>query len=602
MIFGFAILATALMLSFTAAYYSVMGLTAIFAAATIPVIIMGVTLELGKIVATVWMHNNWHRASWAFKSYLIPAVVFLMLLTSMGIFGFLSKANLDQSVPADDIQAQVRIFDEKIQTQRENIDADRRALKQMDEAVDQVMGRSDDSRGADKAVALRRSQARERANLQNEIAAAQKIISDLQSQRAPIASQSRKMDAEVGPIRYIAAFIYGDNPDANLLGRAVRWVIIMIVLVFDPLALCLILAANKQMEWAREDNKAQLRHEAELARIMPDPAPPAPEPDVDLLSDEQIEQIQATVSEIPEPEIAEPAEIEPDSEVVTLAESETEELGECPKCETPLQNAPGIGPFCPNKSCDVLDGPFSESGEDIVFTYVPENPEPEVAPEPEITAEPKVLVEPETDDVDSEIVDIAEFWHRGQIIARALDQDEEIRRATEANALLSDIDLPEYDLDLIAEDEPEMPPASYEEVVTQALEESIPEPVVEPIAAPVPEAAPGRNRGIMVTGLDIQADNLPATVQASNAAFGSQFPQNPARGDVYLRIDYLPNRLYKYNGTKWMDVDKNQTDIYAYDEDYIRYLINQIDQGSYDPDLLTAMERELIAQYLERQN
>jgi hypothetical protein len=381
----------------------------------------------------------------------------------------------------------------------------------------------------------------------------------------------------------------------------VRWVIIMIVLVFDPLALCLILAANKQMEWAREDSKAQLRHEAELAKVISETPPPAYEPDDGPISAEHLAQIQETVAEIPEPEIAEPAEIEPDSEVVTLAESETEELGECPKCETPLQNAPGIGPFCPNKSCDVLDGPFSESGEDIVFTYVPEDPEPEVAPEPEITAEPKVLVEPETDNADSEIVDIAEFWHRGQIIARALDQDEEIRRATEANALLSDIELPEYDLDLIAEDEPETTPASYEEVVTQALEESIPEPVVEPIAAPVPEAAPGRNRGIMVTGLDIQADNLPATVQASNAAFGSQFPQNPARGDVYLRIDYLPNRLYKYNGSKWMEVDKNQTDIYAYEEDYIRYLINQIDQGSYDPDLLTAMERELIAQYLERQ-
>ena len=81
MIFGFTILATALLLSLVAAYYSIMGLTAIFAAATIPVIIMGASLELGKIVATVWLHNNWSRASWLFKTYLIPAVFFLMLLT-----------------------------------------------------------------------------------------------------------------------------------------------------------------------------------------------------------------------------------------------------------------------------------------------------------------------------------------------------------------------------------------------------------------------------------------------------------------------------------------------------------------------------------------
>ena len=71
MIFGLAILATAVLLSCVAAYYSVAGLVAIFSAATIPVIIMGGSLELGKIVATVWLHNNWRRAGWAFKAYQI---------------------------------------------------------------------------------------------------------------------------------------------------------------------------------------------------------------------------------------------------------------------------------------------------------------------------------------------------------------------------------------------------------------------------------------------------------------------------------------------------------------------------------------------------
>jgi hypothetical protein len=98
MLFGLCILATALLLSAVAAYYSVAGLVAIFSAATIPVIIMGGSLELGKIAATVWLHNNWRRAGWAFKAYLIPAVAFLMILTSMGIFGYLSKAHSDQSL------------------------------------------------------------------------------------------------------------------------------------------------------------------------------------------------------------------------------------------------------------------------------------------------------------------------------------------------------------------------------------------------------------------------------------------------------------------------------------------------------------------------
>jgi hypothetical protein len=230
MIFGFTILATALLLSLVAAYYSIMGLTAIFAAATIPVIIMGASLELGKIVATVWLHNNWSRASWLFKTYLIPAVFFLMLLTSMGIYGFLSKAHSDQSLVSGDVTAKIAIYDEKIKIERENIDADRKQLKQMDEAVDQVMARSTSEEGASRSSAIRRSQQKERARLLTDITASQQKITALNQERAPIAAEVRKVEAEVGPIKYIAALLYGDNPDANVLEKAVRFVIIMIVL------------------------------------------------------------------------------------------------------------------------------------------------------------------------------------------------------------------------------------------------------------------------------------------------------------------------------------------------------------------------------------
>ena len=252
MIFGYGLLLTALILSAVAEFYSIMGLVAIFSAAVIPVIIMGASLGLGKIVATVWLHNNWKRAPLLFKLYLVPAVAFLMMLTSMGIFGFLSKAHSDQSLIGGDSMARVAIYDEKIRTAKDNIDANRKALKQMDEAVDQVMGRSNDEKGADKAVSIRRSQQKERVRLQSEIAAEQKAISALNEEVAPLRAEFRKIESEVGPIKYIAALVYGDNPDANLLEKAVRLVIIMIVLVFDPLALTLILAANKQFEWARQ--------------------------------------------------------------------------------------------------------------------------------------------------------------------------------------------------------------------------------------------------------------------------------------------------------------------------------------------------------------
>jgi hypothetical protein len=125
----------------------------------------------------------------------------------------------------------------------------------MDAQVDVKLSRTTDDRGAERAVQIRLNQSKERNTLQNEISSAQKKISSLQEQRAPIASQARKVEAEVGPIKYIAALIYGDNPDANLLEHAVRWVIILIVLVFDPLALVLILAADQTFAWHREDKK-----------------------------------------------------------------------------------------------------------------------------------------------------------------------------------------------------------------------------------------------------------------------------------------------------------------------------------------------------------
>jgi hypothetical protein len=304
MLFGYLLLAVALTISLTAAFYSIAGLTAIFAAAFWPIVIMGSVLELGKVITTVWLHKYWDRVAVQFKLYLVPAIGILMLITSMGIFGFLSKAHLDQAVPAGDISSQVQIFDDKIKTERDNIEAARRALKQMDAQVDEKLSRTTDDRGAERAVQIRRAQSKERTNLQNEISSAQKKISSLQEQRAPIASQARKVEAEVGPIKYIAALIYGDNPDANLLEKAVRWVIILIVLVFDPLALVLILAADQTFEWHRPKRKDdweqvwQPKSEAwpewnDLPPATEDFDPrPTYEPDDGPLTDAQLDKIQ----------------------------------------------------------------------------------------------------------------------------------------------------------------------------------------------------------------------------------------------------------------------------------------------------------------------
>ena len=510
MIFGFSILATAILLSCVAAYYSVAGLTAIFSAATIPVIIMGGSLELGKIVATVWLHNNWRRAGFLFKVYLVPAVIFLMLLTSMGIFGYLSKAHSDQSLVSGDAVARVAIYDEKIKIAKDNIDANRKALRQMDEAVDQVMGRSQDEKGADKAVAIRRGQQKERARILVDIEAEQKKITSLNEERAPLAAEFRKVESEVGPIKYIAALIYGDNPDSNVLERAVRLVIIMIVLVFDPLALTLILAANKQFEWARQGTGGFIHDEPKYA---PDDGP---------LTKDQVEQVKQSVSEPPDDPIP------------------------CYKCGTSLVDAPGIGLFCPNKECDVIDNVNGE--------------------------EPVEFVKPEPD---------LHVYDDERLVSR-FDKIQDVERPG----------------DYVT------PPDNETDAEKEAKRQW---------KAEHPDGTIKEQRRLHEVGaidtlpwqgyINLRADNDGSLSSTGRLlGFGIKFPDHPAKGDSFIRVDQMPSALYKYNGSKWIEVDKGLSDQYAYDTAYIDHLIEKLTTGEYDPELLNDAEREQVAQRLQTNN
>jgi hypothetical protein len=183
-----------------------------------------------------------------------------MLITSLGVFGFLSKAHSDQSLVSGDVQSKIAVYDEKIKASQDNIDVNRKALKQLDEAVDQVMGRSTSETGADKAVAIRKSQSKERTRMLAEIGAEQKTITKLREERAPIAAEVRKVEAEVGPIKYIAHLLYGENPDANILEKAVIWVTVLIVAVLDPLAVVLLLASQYSFQHFRKQEEDFLIH------------------------------------------------------------------------------------------------------------------------------------------------------------------------------------------------------------------------------------------------------------------------------------------------------------------------------------------------------
>ena len=525
-------LLVALTLSTIAAWYSIIGLTTIFAGAVVPVIIMGSALELAKITTTVWLRKYWHRAGLLIKLYLVPAVMAIALITSMGIFGFLSKAHMDQGVTSGDIQAKIAIYDEKIKTEKENIEANRKALKQMDEGVDQVLGRSTDEKGAEKAVAMRKSQQKERSRLQNEILQSQKSIAGLNDARAPIAAEVRKVEAEVGPIKYIAALLYGDNPDANILERAVRWVIILLVIVFDPLALMLVLAANQSKDWDEEEPIEDFREDGYKTPL------PEYEPDNGPLTDDQVEQIKETVEKEfdinDHPYLFTPAGsqtppgIDPVPIQVYKPEPSDPTLEPCYKCGTTLINAPGIGPFCPNKECDVLDGWALKDSEPVEITYIP--PEPIEIKMEYVADEPKKSVE--------------------------------LPEVIQANT----IPYQELDGGYVMFDGKHM----HKDVLT----------------------------GMRPDILKLVADSGKET----KTNFGTSFPTIAGKGDTFVRVDSLPNKVYKFDGARWIMVNKDQSNTYLHDQEYIKYLVQKIEEGEYDIELLSEIERQQIEDYLTKNN
>ena len=416
---------TALTISAVAIYYSIAGLVAIFAAAAIPIIIMGGALEVGKLVTAVWLHKHWKRATWWLKSYLTIAVVVLMFITSMGIFGFLSKAHIEQTSASVENIAQVEQIDKQIaqlnavitraeqtikKTETSGTGADQNIQAQIDKeqeridtaydrvkpaidetnaqlkedtklytdqiaAVDveleklasmssidtsdrdavkllqQLVGARPDGRyGSGTARAVKefkegletkkqnlfaqieelKNTAKEevkrlRARAETEIDDSNRLIERLRKQlgtdtgvdidaiideqntriktanaeldvlteqKFTIESEYRKLEAEVGPIKYIAEFIYGEAADKTMLEEAVRWVILIIIFVFDPLAVLLLIASQYTFEWARKkdddfDFASYERKRAEKIAANPGPDPEPEEPTEEETSEEE---------------------------------------------------------------------------------------------------------------------------------------------------------------------------------------------------------------------------------------------------------------------------------------------------------------------------
>ena len=239
MILAYLTLLTALAISGVAAYYSIIGLVAIFSASVIPIAVMGVVLETGKLVSAAWLYHYWKKVNKLLKTYLISAVVILMFITSMGIFGFLSKAHIEQTTVQSDNTLQIESIDSQISRQQKDIERAELQLTLLDDALKKYV----ELGAVTKSINARQGQEEERNALTSIINDATNTIASLTKQKYELRTKENELIAEVGPIKYIAELVYG-NSETNTLEEAVRWVIIIIVFVFDPLAVLLLISAN----------------------------------------------------------------------------------------------------------------------------------------------------------------------------------------------------------------------------------------------------------------------------------------------------------------------------------------------------------------------
>lgn len=718
MFLGLLILFVALALSGIAAYYSIIGLTAIFAAAVIPIVVMGGILEVAKLACTVWLHQNWRRARFVMKLYLVPAVAVLMFITSMGIFGFLSKSHIEQSAMGTEQIEQVKVIEDKlvraqakverwnaeigrlnrgetsgridglIKREQERIDkANKRIQPQIDAEnskikefreqasieVEQQNKRLSDAQKRtrddiaiaekrlaqlDKDVAaytsqgttkggvftadvdnvkkgnqLRAQQKPERDELakaiqkakNTEIGVASRVqreitninkrlaeqiknieknvekirasikntvdsananiakytleagssnknvdarikelelnieniqpkIDGLREEKFVFEKQYRQFEAEVGPVKYIAQLIYGDNPDQNLLEAAVRWVIILIVAVFDPLAIMMLLAATETFAWRREDRTKYAITEEKVSAT-------------------------ADSEEVPSSLPVETPEEIPDTE--ESKQTSTTEDG--PTDEEPSET----------RSEDKSDG-----GETGVDTEEPKQDTKKV--ERVLHVEHIVLPEPE------EKTETYPHAYENEYVPNP-----EIEEEIEQHAL------EHYDNEVQEEIERDIDSHITEEEI-QAVEEDIFEWKEEDENDPYkrakriwkrlnPDDTLKNHEQMLAQG---EIDVLPweqyidapdeTLQQFATNTFGDTFPTHPIKGDTYVKTDVLPSTLHKFNGDQWIEVDKETSGSYAYNDMYIKHLIEKLGTGEYDPELLNDAERSAIEEQLKK--
>lgn len=465
---------SALAISAVAIYYSVAGLAAIFAASVVPVVIMGTVLEVGKLVTAVWLHRNWQHTVWWLKTYLTVAVMVLMFITSMGIFGFLSKAHIDQSITSGDNGLQIELVNKKIAREQSRMTDAQTVIAQLDKAV-QTLIDYDRIRGKDGAIATREKQKEERAQLNGIIDEASAKVAALLEQRLILDKGQIKLEAEVGPIKYIAEFVYG-NSDRTVLEKAVQWVIVIIISVFDPLAVLLLIASQHSLK----QRAKSVKPESTIAKTLDD-------------TEIQIESIESAVKFI------------------------ERELQECPS-----------------------DGPESESDSNQYDENIRKIQDREEAETEAAVQTAKKAVAP-----------------------AAQSEEPEPKKKIVNHKIREKVEKDSYAFKSAGRGYIEIKGKVHR---IKALAESNPE-----------------------LHLDF----------ASRVLHGSAFPDNPNIGELFIRTDFVPTRVGRFNGHTWDIIDKHLLEPGAYTVEYVKYLIDEIANGDYNESDLNQVETELVIEYLK---
>ena len=735
MFLSYLILITALCLSAIAAYYSIIGLIAIFAAAVIPIAIMGTALEVSKLVTTVWLHEYWDRAKLKMKLYLVPAVVVLMFITSMGIFGFLSKSHIEQTTASQEsvalvernqkeigrlqgiiaraeqkieqaqttgtgadtnIQAQIDKEQERIdsaydrvqplideqnqivagvtalyQSELDKIDTDLSRLQgfidngEIAKAQAMVGSKADgqfgpktaeaftnyqtrkgeerlqwvqkiqDAANSPTVKAAREEIARLRGQAEAQIAQSNELINRLRSQLGQdtgvdidavieeqnvkikaanaeidtlteetyaLEAEYRQLEAEVGPVKYIAEMVYGEA-DRDILEEAVRWVIIIIVVVFDPLAIMMLLAATESFGWAREQRNERREEENQLTGTDPTGGIQDSESDQPIESDTQVDGATDEIAQGEESEQMDGTTDSPDTAVEPTSESADGEADQEVKDEAPKLVFPVPEPLDPEefKHEDIQE---LGSAQDIDINNL-DNIESNLNNLEEIKEYDDEDHRAETREEEQQNV---ETFRNGQdhksIQGETPDDPTLVAKQNTIDVQSPDPDERDWEYDgdgtriykldagyptktLYEDDEDEWDEVNSGKLAKKIWKVNNPEDTLKRQERLVEK---GRIEEVPWDELKPIADDL----VAGDVDFGTKFPDDPVKGDTYIRVDHLPTKLFKFNGQNWIEINKESTDSFTYNQEYIDHLIEKLGSGEYDPEMLNDNERDQI--------